>query len=123
MTRNTSRFATWLLGSLYAFAATSCICGPKTDLPEPAQPELVAVRYAQTQCADRWGHAQGAQQLVTVAQAYLAQQGLTLNQPQASVTGPASACAACTCLTGMVLEAGVSPADLPAVLALGFTKK
>jgi hypothetical protein len=122
MTRNASRFATWLLGSL-CFAATSCICGPKTDLPEPVQPELVAVRYAQTQCADRWGQAQGSQQLVEVAPAYLAQQGLTLNQPHARTTGPAAACNACTCLTGVVLEASVSPADLPAVLALGFTKK
>ena len=122
MTSQLPRFATWCLGSLCALAA-SCICGPKTDLPEPAQPELVAVRYAQTQCADRWGSAQGAQQLIEVAPAYLAQQGLTLVQPYASVTGPPSACAACTCLTGVVLEARVAPADLPAVLALGFTKK
>ncbi|MDB5234638.1 MAG: hypothetical protein JWR44_1631, partial [Hymenobacter sp.] len=52
-----------------------------------------------------------------------AQQGLTLNQAQANATGQPSACAACTCPTGLVLEATVSPADLPAVLALGFTKK
>lgn len=127
MPRKYPRFTTWLLGSLCALATTSCICGPKSELPEPAQQqpkaELVAVRYAQTQCADRWGQAQGTQQLVTAAQAYLAQQGLTLNQPQASATGQAGACAACTCPTGLVLEASVSPTDLPAVLALGFTKK
>jgi hypothetical protein len=126
MKRNPTRFAVWLLSGLCVLAAPGCICGPDTDtLPEPAQPETeqVAVSYAQTQCADRWGQARGTQQLVAVAQAYLAQQGLTLNQPRASVTGQASACAACTCPTGLVLEATVSPADLPAVLALGFTKK
>ncbi|MFD2717689.1 hypothetical protein ACFST9_03110 [Hymenobacter monticola] len=126
MKRKSNRPATWLLGCLSALAATGCICGPDNDnLPEPTQPqqEQVAVRYAQTQCADRWGQAQGPQQLVVVAGAYFAQRGLTLNQPQASATGQASVCNACNCPTGLVLEATVSPADLAAVLALGFTKK
>jgi hypothetical protein len=124
MKRKPTRFATWLLSGLCAFAAVSCTCKKEDIRPEPEQkPQLVAVSYAQTQCADRWGQARGAQQLVAVAQAYLAQQGLTLNQPQAAATGTPSACAACTCPTGLVLEATVSPADLSAALALGFTKK
>ena len=126
MNQKPTRFATWLLSGLCAFAAVSCNCKKDEIRPEPEQKpkqELVTVSYAQTQCADRWGQAQGAQQLVAKAQAYLAQQGLTLNQPQAAASGQASACAACTCPTGLVLEAAVSPADLPAVLALGFTKK
>ncbi|MBF9223530.1 hypothetical protein [Hymenobacter ruricola] len=124
MKRKPTRLATWLLSGLCAFAAVSCT-GKKDEIqPEPAQKQdLVAVTYAQTQCNDRWGQAQGTQQLVAKAQAYLAQQGLTLNQPQASVAGPPAVCAACTCPTGLVLEATVSPADLPAVLALGFAKK
>jgi hypothetical protein len=123
MKRKPTRFATGLLGGLCAIAALSCTSKEEVR-PEPApKSDAVTVTYAQTQCADRWGQAPSAQQLVAKAQAYLAQQGLTLNQPQAAATGQASTCAACTCPTGLVLEATVSPADLPAVLALGFTKK
>ncbi|ALW85925.1 hypothetical protein AUC43_12955 [Hymenobacter sedentarius] len=113
-----TRFAAWLFGSLCTLAAVGCTC----ELEDPA-PELVGVRYAQTQCADRWGQAPSTQQLVAAAQGYLAQQGLTLHQPRASVKDAGAVCTACTCLTGLVLEGAVQPADLPAVLALGFTKQ
>ena len=113
-----TQVAAWLLGSLCAVAATGC-AREEADLA----PELVAVRYAQTQCADRWGQAAGTQQLVSVAQTYLAQQGLTLHQPQASVKSAGAVCAACTCPTGLLLEGKVQPADLAAVLALGFAKQ
>ncbi|MFC7668089.1 hypothetical protein ACFQT0_12370 [Hymenobacter humi] len=83
----------------------------------------MGVRYAQTQCADRWGQASGTQQLAAAAQAYLAQQGLTLHQPQASVKNAGAVCSACNCPTGLVLEGTVQPADLSAVLALGFTRQ
>ena len=112
------RFAAWLLSGLGALATVSCTSEEKN--PEP---ELVGVQYAQTQCADRWGQAPGTRQLVAAAQAYLAQQNLTLYQAQASVKNSGAVCAACTCPTGLVLEGAVQPADLQAVLALGFTKK
>ena len=112
-----TRLTGLLLGSLCAIEAMSC-----TEEKNPA-PDLVAVRYAQTQCADRWGQAQSAQQLVAAAQTYLAQQGLTLHQPQASVKDAGLVCNACPCTTGLVLEGTVQSADLSAVLALGFTKK
>ena len=79
------------------------------------------MRYAQTQCADRWGQAQGTQQLVAAAQGYLAQQGLVLQQLRARVINAGAVCNACTCPTGLLLEGAVGPTDLPAVLALGFT--
>ena len=113
-----TRFTTWLLGGLCAIAAAGCDC----EKEAPA-PELVGVRYAQTQCADRWGKASDTQQLVAAAQTYLAQQGLTLHQPQASGKTDEATCTACTCPTGLVLEGRVQPADLSAVLALGFTKQ
>ena len=112
------RFAAWLLSGLCALATVSCTSEEKN--PEP---ELVGVQYAQTQCADRWGQAPGTRQLVAAAQAYLAQQNLTLYLAQVSVKNSGAVCAACTCPTGLVLEGAVQPADLQAVLALGFTKK
>jgi len=118
MELNPTRFAVWLLGSLCIVAALSC--GREK---EPPAPDLVGVRYAQTQCADRWGQAPGTQQLVIVAQAYLTQQGLTLHQPRARVNDAGAVCSACTCPTGLVLEGTVPPADVAAVLALGFTKQ
>jgi hypothetical protein len=113
-----TRFAARLLGLLCVLATAGCA----SEKQGPA-PDLIGVRYAQTQCADRWGQASGTQQLVTVAQAYLAQQGLALHQPQASVKNAGAVCNACTCPTGLVLEGTVSPADVTAVLALGFTKQ
>jgi hypothetical protein len=83
---------------------------------------MVQVSYAQTYCADPWGQAQGTQQLETVAATYLAQHNLTTPQLHASVKYPAAVCNACACTTGLVLEGYVSAADLPAVLALGFTQ-
>ena len=112
------RFAAWLLSGLCALATVSCTSEEKNP-----GPELVGVQYAQTQCADRWGPAPGTQQLAAAAQAYLAQQNLTLYQAQASVKNSGAVCTACTCPTGLVLEGAVQPADLQAVLALGFTKK
>ncbi|OWP61367.1 hypothetical protein CDA63_19770 [Hymenobacter amundsenii] len=94
-----------------------------TGEQEDPAPELVGVRYAQTQCADRWGQAASTQQLLAAAQGYLAQQNLTLHQPRASIKDAGAVCTACTCPTGLVLEGTVQPADLPAVLALGFTKQ
>jgi hypothetical protein len=113
----TVRFATWLLSGWCTLASTSC---HKTSV-EPTE-ELVLVSYAQTQCADRWGQANSVQKLQTVATAYLAQQGITGHALQASVQGSAAVCNACTCPTGLVLAGSVRKADLPALLALGFTK-
>lgn len=120
-----TRFAAWLLGGLCAVAAAGCTHHSTEEVrPEPAVNQgLIGVRYAQTQCADRWGQASGPQQLVDMARAYLAQRNLTLSLAQASAKGPAAVCAACTCPTGLVLEGRVSPGDLPAVLALGFTEQ
>lgn len=114
-----TRLTIWLCSGLCTLTAAGCFCKEPTDLPEPAQ-ATVKVSYAQTQCADRWGQAQGTQQLATVATAYLAQQGITLYQPQASLKNPPALCNACSCPTGLVLEGAVSPADLAAVRALGF---
>jgi hypothetical protein len=113
------RLTIWLLGGLCSFTSAGCFCKEPTDLPEP-EPTTVQVSYAQTQCADRWGQAVGTQQLAAVATAYLAQQGITLLQPQASVRNPAAVCNACTCTTGLVLEGRVRPSDLAAIQALGF---
>jgi hypothetical protein len=113
-----TRLTIGLLGVLGSLSAASCFCKEKVG-PEPEQ-ATVKVSYAQTQCADRWGQAQGKQQLATVATAYLAQQGITLYQPQASLQNPPAVCNACTCPTGLVLEGSVSPADLAAMRALGF---
>jgi len=118
MNQKPSRFSAWLLGGLYALAAAGC-----ANEKEDALPDLVAVRYAQTQCADPWGYARNTPLLAGVAQAYLAQQGVTLHQPQASAKNTPSWCDACTCTTGVVLEGKVQPAEVAAVLALGFTKQ
>ena len=118
MNSKPARFAGYLFGSLCALAAVSC----NSEKADPA-PDLVAVRYAQTQCADRWGQASSPRQLIAAAQAYLAQQGLTLHQPQASGRNTGIVCSACSCPTGLVLEGMVQPADSAAVLALGFTKQ
>ncbi|MBO2007918.1 hypothetical protein [Hymenobacter negativus] len=113
-----TRLTIWLLSGLCSITAASCSCKEKSD-PEPEQ-TTVKVSYAQTYCSDRWGQAQGTQQLAAVATAYLAQQGITLYQPRASAKYPAAVCNACSCTTGLVLEGTVSPADLAAVQALGF---
>lgn len=113
----TACFATWLLSGWCALASTGC---HKTTA-EPTE-EVVQVSYAQTQCADRWGQANSVQKLQTVAIAYLAQQGITGHTLQASVQSAGAACSACTCPTGLVLAGSVRKADLPALLALGFTK-
>jgi hypothetical protein len=118
--RSTQSLA-WLLGSLCALSAARCTSN-KLEKEDPS-PKLVEVRYVQTQCADRWGPAPSTQALVTTAQAYLAQQGLTLHQPQATVQNPGAVCSACSCPTGVVLEGSVAPTEVAAVLALGFTKK
>jgi|GEM_PF-3885674 len=90
----------------------------------PLLTDSVFVRYQQTYCADRWGQAQGAQQLQSVAQAYLVQQGISLRPGALMAYGrnPASVCNACACTTGLVVEAAIVPADLPAMQALGFTR-
>jgi len=116
MTR--TRLTIWLLSGLCSLTALGCNCKKDVD-PNPEQ-STVKVSYAQTQCADRWGQAQGTQQLAAVATAYLAQQGIILYQPRASVKNAGMVCNACACTTGLVLEGQVSPADLAAVRALGF---
>ncbi|HEX8349118.1 MAG TPA: hypothetical protein VF598_04085 [Hymenobacter sp.] len=113
--------AAWLLGSLCALSAAKCTSN-ELEREDPA-PQLVEVRYVQTQCSDRWGPAPSTQALVTTARAYLAQRGLTLYQPQAIVQNTGAVCSACSCPTGVVLEGSVAPAEVAAVLALGFTKK
>jgi hypothetical protein len=112
-----SRYTTWLLSGLCALATMSC-SNKKDDL----EPLTVSVSYVQTMCADQWGPAEGEQQLVAAAQAYLSQQNVTLYQPRAT-TGPGAAGMSCNTPTGRILEGSVSQADLPAVLALGFTKR
>ncbi len=114
-----TRGAARLLALLCALAVTAC-AGDKKD---PAPDGLVGVRYAQTQCADRWGPAPSPPELVAAAQTYLAHQGVTLHQPTASTQNAGAVCTACTCPTGVVLQGTVVPADLSAVLALGFTKQ
>ena len=109
---------TWLLSGLCALSVMSCNRDEDNIIVEPA-PQYVHVRYVQTQCADSWGQAQGSQALIAAAQTYLNQRNLTLHQPL-TTNGTPSACAACTCPTGLVLEGDVLPADLSAVLALGF---
>ena len=112
------RFAAWLLGSLCVLATSGC-----AHEKEGPTPELVAVRYTQIQCGEPWSQVYGAQPLVASAQAYLAQQGITLHHPQAHVIQAGGVCQACGCPTGVVLEGAVQPADVTAVLALGFTKQ
>jgi hypothetical protein len=113
----TTHLTAWLLSGLCALASASC----QKTAPEPTA-EVVRVSYAQTQCADRWGQANGVQALQTVATAYLAQQGITGHTLQASVQSAGTVCNACACPTGLVLAGSVRKADLPALLALGFTK-
>ena len=112
------RLSAGLLSSLCLIATASCAF--EKESPGPG---LVRVSYAQTQCADRWGQARGTQQFVAAAQTYLFQQGLTLYKPQAIAKNLGFTCDACTCPTGLVLKGRVKPADLPAVLALGFVEQ
>ena len=107
----------WLLGDLCAITAASC-SNEKSDV----KPLTVDVYYMQTQCADRWGTAEGAQQLVSAAQAYLTQQRLTLYNARAT-TGPAPAGLSCNTPTGRVLEGAVTTDDFSTVLALGFQER
>jgi hypothetical protein len=122
-------FTPLLVGGLLTLAAASC---QKKDIRPIEKPvdcgafllDSVLVRYQQTYCADPWGQVQGAQQLQATAQAYLVQQGVRLRPGALTAYGrnPASVCNACTCTTGLVVEAAIVPADLPAVQALGFTR-
>ena len=110
-------FTTWLLGIVCAVAATGC-----TDKEGvPPEPERISVRYTQTQCDDPWGAAHGEQALLTAAQAYLVQHNLPLHQLRAT-TGPAAAGFGCSTPTGLVLEGGASPQDVPLLLSIGFMK-
>ncbi len=111
----------WLLSGLLALASAACT---SKNTPEPERPQvpLTKVSYAQTQCADKWGQARTPQQLEAVATAYLAQQGITLANAQATQSAPAAVCNACTCPTGVVLVGEVSASQLAAIQALGFQK-
>jgi hypothetical protein len=115
-----TRLSAWLLASLCVVASTSC--HSERD-PEPADADLVQVRYAQTQCADKWGSVRGTQQLETTATTYLAQQGITLFNAHASQVSVEAVCNACTCPTGVVLTGKVTSAQLVAIQALGFAKQ
>jgi hypothetical protein len=118
---NSLRLSAWLLASLSALAITSCHhCDPEPELP-PA--DVVAVSYAQTQCADKWGFTRDNQQFQTLAIAYLAQQGITLSQTQATQVNSGAVCNACMCPTGVVLVGTVPTSQLAAIQALGFTKR
>mgnify|MGYP006899134068 CR=1 FL=1 len=116
-----------LLGGLFSLGAAGC---QKKDVRPHEQPgrcgtvvtDSIFVRYEQTYCADPWGQAQGAQQLQAAAQAYLGQQGLRPSTVTAYVRNPAAVCNACTCTTGLVVEAAIAPPDLPVMQALGFTR-
>lgn len=114
-----TRLVAYLFSSLCFLSTEGCT----RDAQDPAPTSLVGVRYAQTQCADPWGQASSTQQLVVVARGYLAQHGITLFQPQARVDNAGAVCTACSCSTGVVLAGAVQPADVSAVLALGFTKQ
>lgn len=106
-----------LLGSLTALGTSSCILDEK----EEARPQTtVGVRYQQTQCADPWGQARTPQDLEVAVKAHLQQQGIVAQDVHAQRTSGGAVCLACVCKTGIVLEAQVSPADLQAVLAMGF---
>ena len=96
-------------------------CDKERTAPAPEQ--MVGVVYRQTQCADPWGQARTTQQLVTAASAYLQQQNVVATDVTAADTGEAQLCLACTCKSGLVLEAYVRPQDEAAVLALGFVRK
>ncbi|MGI4865865.1 MAG: hypothetical protein ACRYFZ_18215 [Janthinobacterium lividum] len=112
------RLSACLLTSLCLLTGTSC-----KKNSEPAPPDdTVAVSYAQTQCADKWGFTRDNQQLQTLAIAYLAQQNIALSATQATQTNLGGVCAACTCPTGVVLMGKVPTSQLAAVQALGFTK-
>jgi hypothetical protein len=115
-----TRLSAWLLASLWAVASISC--DSKRD-PEPEGADLVQVRYAQTQCADKWGLVRGTQDLETTATAYLAQQGITLVNAHAKQESTGFNCNACTCGTGVVLTGRVTAAQLVAIQALGFAKQ
>jgi hypothetical protein len=127
----TARLSTWLLSGLLALTGMGCSTNnePEPTSEDTSKPspiiciiEGVKVRYKQTYCADRWGQASTTQQLETVATAYLAQQGITFNGAHATRATPAAVCNACTCTTGVVLEGEISPSQLAAIQALGFTK-
>ena len=117
-----------LVGSLLTLAAgcqkTNVTPDKERDWCGTSITDSVFVRYNQTYCADAWGQAQGAQQLQTVAQAYLGQQGIRLRPSAvtAYVRNPASVCNACSCTTGLVVDVAIIAADLPAMQALGFTR-
>jgi hypothetical protein len=117
-----------LLGSVLTLVAS---CQKKYIAPvekpvdcSPFLVDSVSVRYQQTYCADPWGQAQGTQQLQATAYAYLMQQGISLRPGalKAYVRNPASVCNACTCTSGVVIEADIISADLPAMQALGFMR-
>lgn len=110
---NSFRLAACLLSGWCSLATSSC---RRND------PELAQVSYTQTYCADKWGAAPTPAQLETVATAYLAQQGITLVNVQASRVSEPAACFACTCRTGVVLTGRVAPEQLAAIQALGFTR-
>lgn len=111
------RLAAALLSSL-VFAGCN-----KNSEPAPAEnPDLVAVRYFQTYCSDKWGAA-NSPQYMTSASAYLTQQGITLSQAQITqYNGIIPACAMCTCATGKLLEGRVPSSQLAAIQAMGFMK-
>jgi len=116
---NFPRLTVWLLSSLCLLAGTSC---KKNSEPAPPEADSIAVRYAQTQCADKWGQATTTQQLEAVATTYLVQQGIAFTQAHATQAAPAAVCNACTCTTGVVLEGRVNSSQLAAIQVLGFTK-
>ena len=115
---NFPRLTVGLLTSLCLLAGTSC-----KKNSEPAPPDdTVAVSYAQTQCADKWGQATTTQLLETTATTYLVQQGIAFTQAHAAQVNTGAVCNACTCPTGVMLMGKVPTSQLAAVQALGFTK-
>jgi hypothetical protein len=115
------RLSKWLLSCVCAIASTGC--QKETAEPDALNTEFVAVSYQQTYCADKWGSAPGTQQLEAVATAYLTSQGIQADQLHARVKTQSAVCNACTCTTGLVLAGAARKADLPALLALGFTRQ
>ena len=116
------RLTAWLLSGCFTLAGTACHSSDPE--PEKLTASSIKVRYAQTQCADRWSPGRGLSpaQLETTATTYLAQQGITFSNAHAAQSSPAAVCNACTCPTGVLLEGEVSAAQLAAIQALGFTK-
>lgn len=107
---------------LLAAALGLAACSKSEPGAEPCPKDAVALRYAQTGCADPWA---GANQNTDAAfqgaaVQYVQQRGIQLYRVQVDNNGQPTVCLACTCPTGRRLLVFVQPADVPALVQLGF---